>query len=296
MPTLCLAAVAEARVPTVGTFHANHENPRVYGLFRRVLEGYFSRLSERIAVSPAARETVSRHFGGSYTIIPNGVDIERFADAERFPGTDGTFRILFVGRLEPRKGAKFLFRAMPAILEQVPDARLVVVGGGPMSDYYKSHLPEIVAEHVEFAGRVSGDDLARHYASADVFCSPAMGGESFGIVLIEAMAAGAAVVASDIGGYRDVVRDGETGLLVRRGDPDHIAEAILALARDGGLKRRLVEAAREDVEQYSWRRVTRRILDVYESAVNGGVPREDGHVRPAVTTEKSEEGAEITIG
>ncbi|HYW68415.1 MAG TPA: glycosyltransferase, partial [bacterium] len=137
---------------------------------------------------------------------------------------------------------------------------------------------------------------ARHYAEADVFCSPAMGGESFGIVLIEAMAAGAAVVASDISGYRDVVIDGTTGLLTSPGDPDSIAEAVIRLARDDGLKRRLVESAREDVQQYSWKRVTRRILEVYDSVVEGGAGRDGGPVLPASVAVKSEEGAGIKVG
>jgi len=183
-------------------------------LFRSYLGHYIDKLDARIAVSAAAVQTVSRHFGGEYTIIPNGVDI-----------------------------AKYLLRALPRILREVPRARLVVVGSGPMSGYYRSHLPEGVEDRVVFTGRVSGDVLTRHYAEADVFCSPAMGGESFGIVLIEAMAAGAAVVASDIAGYRDVVRDGATGLLVRRGDPDSIAAAIVRLAHDSELRRRLVESA-----------------------------------------------------
>ena len=292
MPSLCLAVLAEANVPVVGTFHANNDGALGYKLFRPILENYIDRLDARIAVSPAAVRTISRHFGGDYTVIPNGVDIERFSAAAP-PRDDGFFNILFVGRLEPRKGAKYLLRAMPDVLDAVPAARLVVVGSGPMAGYYRSHLPDAVADKVVFAGRVSGEELARHYAEADVFCSPATGGESFGIVLIEAMAAGAAVVASDIAGYRDVVSDGTTGLLVHRGDPDSIAEAIIRLARDDGLRRELVESARSDVRQYSWTRVTRRILNVYESVVTG----EDAHTVERDGSdfgkEKSEEGAEI---
>jgi phosphatidylinositol alpha-mannosyltransferase len=161
-----------------------------------------------------------------------------------------------------------------------------------MSGYYRSHLPDGLEDRVVFAGRVSGEALTRHYAEADVFCSPAMGGESFGIVLIEAMAAGAAVVASDIAGYRDVVKDGSTGLLVSRGDPDSIAAAIVRLARDGELRQRLVESAGSDVRQYSWDRVTARILDIYESVVDGGAA-DPGE--PVLETEQSEEGVELDV-
>ncbi|MCK4681177.1 glycosyltransferase family 4 protein [bacterium] len=291
MPGLCLAVLAEAEVPVVGTFHANNEGALGYRLFRSFLDNYLDKLDARIAVSAAAVRTISRHFGGEYTIIPNGVDIERFSITA--PARDEeTFTILFVGRLEPRKGAKFLLRAMPRILREVPRARLVVVGSGPMSGYYRSHLPNNVADRVVFAGRVSGEALTRYYAEADVFCSPATGGESFGIVLIEAMAAGAAVVASDIAGYRDVVKDGVTGLLVRRGDPDSIAEGLIRLARDGELRQRLTESAGSEVRQYSWDRVTGRILDVYESVLDGGAadPRES-----VLETEWSEEGVELDV-
>ncbi|MCK4915814.1 MAG: glycosyltransferase family 4 protein [Candidatus Eisenbacteria sp.] len=294
MPALCLAVLAEAEVPVVGTFHANNEGALGYRLFGALLDKYFDKLDARVAVSAAAARTVSRHFGGEYTIIPNGVDIERFSTTA--PAHDeGTFTILFVGRLEPRKGAKFLLRAMPRILREVPRARLVVVGSGPMSGYYRSHLPDGLEDRVVFAGRVSGDALTRYYAEADVFCSPAMGGESFGIVLIEAMAAGAAVVASDIAGYRDVVKDGATGLLVSRGDPDSIAAAIVRLARDGELRRRLVESAGTEVRQYSWDRVTARILDIYESVVDGRAADPGEHGEPVLETEQSEEGVELDV-
>ncbi len=294
MPTLCLAVLAEAEVPVVGTFHANNEGALGYRLFRSYLGHYIDKLDARIAVSAAAVQTVSRHFGGEYTIIPNGVDIGRFS-ATAPARNEETFTILFVGRLEPRKGAKYLLRAMPRVLREVPRARLVVVGSGPMSGYYRSHLPEGVEDRVVFTGRVSGEALTRYYAEADVFCSPAMGGESFGIVLIEAMAAGAAVVASDIAGYRDVVRDGATGLLVRRGDPDSIAAAIVRLARDGELRQRLVESAGSEVRQYSWDRVTGRILDVYESVLGGGAEDSGKRGEPVLETEWSEEGVELDV-
>ena len=296
MPTLCLAVLAEAEAPVVGTFHANNDGAFGYRLFRPLLERYIDKLDVRIAVSAAAERTVARHFGGDYTVIPNGVDIDRFSTATpASPRGSGAFNILFVGRLERRKGAKFLFRAMPRILREVPEARLIVVGSGPLSGYYRSHLPHDTVDRVTFAGRVSGDMLASHYAGADVFCSPAMGGESFGIVLIEAMAAGAAVVASDIAGYRDVVSDGATGLLVRRGDPESIATAIIRLAHDGELRRRLVESARGEVRRYSWDRVTRRILDVYVSAVDGGGADPGERGEPVLGTEQSEEGVELDV-
>jgi phosphatidylinositol alpha-mannosyltransferase len=144
-----------------------------------------------------------------------------------------------------------------------------VVGGGPLSWYYQSFVPPAFRHRVSFEGRVSAETLARHFASADVFCSPATGGESFGIVLLEAMAAGAAIVASDIPGYRGVVLSGDTGILVPPKSPPDIADAIARLFHDPALASRLVERAREEVRRYSWDNVTDEILGVYEEALSG---------------------------
>ncbi|MBM3308313.1 MAG: glycosyltransferase family 4 protein [Candidatus Eisenbacteria bacterium] len=273
MPALCLSVLREAEAPVVGTFHASNESPVAYRVFRSLLAPSADKLAARIAVSDAARRTVEPHFPGRYRVIPNGVDVERFASATPLPELrDGRFNVLFVGRFEPRKGLKFLFRALPDIAAAVPDVRVVVVGGGPLAAYYKGFVPPSCRHAVHFAGFVSRDSLARHFASADVFCSPAVGGESFGIVLLEAMAAGAPIVASDIAGYRAVIRDRETGLLVRRGAADEIAAAVVALARDQRLRRRMAERARRAVDRYSWDRVAREIADVYEEVLAGDRP------------------------
>ncbi len=290
MPFLCLAVLREATAPVVGTFHANHESPHTYGVFRRVLERYEDRLARRIAVSAAARETIARHIGGDYEIIPNGVDVEQFSTAEPLPEfDDGRLSILFVGRMEPRKGAKFLFQAMSRILDAVPECRLTVVGSGPYTRYYRSFIPASVTYRVDFAGFVSAEMLARYYASADIYCSPATGGESFGIVLVEAMAAGAAIVASDITGYRDVVKHEQTGILVEPESPDSIAAGVILLAKDGDLRRRLVEDAKREVGRYSWYRVAARIVEVYEAAVagHGGAGRSSGCSGPPAEERKA---------
>lgn len=270
MPMLCLAAVRAADVPVVGTFHASNESPMGYRLFRRALEPYAAKLTKRIAVSRAARETVGRHLGGAYEIVPNGVDVTRFSSAEPIPELrDGRLNVLFVGRMEPRKGAKFLLAALPAIRAALPDSRVTFVGGGPLTWYYRSHVPRSCRDYATFEGRVSGDMLPRYFRTADVYCSPATGGESFGIVLLEAMAAGAAIVASNIEGYRDVLSHEETGILVPPREPAAIADAVTRVGRDESLRGALVENARCAVERYSWDRVTREILGVYEEALSG---------------------------
>ncbi len=286
MPTLCLTALSQADVPVVGTFHASNDGALGYRVFRPLLERYVRRLSRRIAVSRAARTTASTHFAGAYEIVPNGVDVGRFANAEPIEELqDGSLNILFVGRMEPRKGAKHLLRALPRIIAEVPRCRLIVVGGGPLAAHYGKYMPEECRSRTLFTGFVSNEMLARHYATADIFCSPAVGGESFGIVLLEAMASRTAIVASSILGYRDVVADGRTGLLVPPASPDALAEAIVRLAHDHDLRKRLVDEAAREVERYAWDRVTREILGVYRAAV-GGVAGGDGSGRRDADTKE----------
>jgi phosphatidylinositol alpha-mannosyltransferase len=270
MPALCLAVLREADAPVVGTFHASNDSPVGYRLFRSVLSLYAEKLSARIAVSDVARRTVESQFPGHYRVIPNGVDIGRFSSAPPIGELrDGRLNVLFVGRFEPRKGLKFLFRALPEIVGSVPNVRVVVVGGGPFARYYRRFVPDSCRHAVHFAGFVSREMLARHFASADIFCTPALGGESFGIVLLEAMAAGVPIVASDIPGYRAVVRDRETGLLVPRGSSEAIARAVVTLAHDVELRHRLADEARRAVERYSWETVTGEIVQVYEEVLAG---------------------------
>ncbi len=288
MPHLCLTALGEARGPVVGTFHANHESALTYGASKLLLKRYAGKVTRRIAVSEAARETVARHFPGEYTIIPNGVDVERFSRARPFPEfADGRISLLYVGRMEPRKGPKWLFKALPRIFEEVPECHMTVVGSGPLTRYYRSFIPRSIRDRVDFRGYVSGSTLARLYASADIYCSPATGGESFGIVLLEAMAARAAIVASSIPGYEAVLDDGTTGLLARPTSPASIAAAVIRLARDEELRRRLVENASHEVTRYAWDRVTAEILEVYEAAID----EHHGRTGPARDRAATGEGA-----
>lgn len=273
MPALCLSVLREADAPVVGTFHASNDSPIGYRVFRPLLSLYAEKLSARIAVSEVARRTVESQFPGHYRVIPNGVDIGRFASAPPIGELrDGRLNVLFVGRFEPRKGLKFLFRALPEIIDSVPNVRVVVVGGGPFARYYRGFVPHSCRHAVHFAGFVSCEMLARHFASADIFCSPALGGESFGIVLLEAMAAGVPIVASDIPGYRTVVRDRETALLVPRGSSESLARGVVTLARDVELRHRLADTARRAVERYSWETVTGEIVQVYEEVLSGAQP------------------------
>jgi phosphatidylinositol alpha-mannosyltransferase len=210
---------------------------------------------------------VGEYFRADYRVIPNGIDYPRFNT--RYPPleqlADGRPTVLFVGRLEKRKGLKFLLRAWPKVLERQPNARLVVVGRGrPLEGYRRFAARQGWSpSDVVFAGYVAAEDLPRYYQSCDVFCAPNTGQESFGIVLLEAMAAGAPIVASDIPGYRDVVSDGEQGLLVEPKNPGAIADAVLRLLANPELRANMRRAGQEKARAYDWPRVATEVLDYY---------------------------------
>jgi phosphatidyl-myo-inositol alpha-mannosyltransferase len=265
-PTLPIAAIQASRVLNIVTFHAGHEQSLGYALFRTELMPYFDAVHGLIAVSETARLSCYKYFRGPYHIIPNGIDLTFFRpDAGRVPGLDdGRPRILFVGRFEPRKGLKHLLSAMPEIVRSVPNVELVVVGTGLLGYSYKSYLSKEVQEHVRWAGLVQNEDRPKYYASCDVYCSPATGQESFGIVLLEAMATGKPVVASDIDGYRTVMTDDREGLMVPPCDPPALAGAIVKILLDRETARRYAANGFERAQQYSWPKLAERVETYYE--------------------------------
>lgn len=248
----------------IGTFHACGGGTERF--FVRRLGFYFKKFESefhcRIAVSAASRDFVQPILPGEYQIIPNGVDLTRFSSEKqkilRFD--DGVKNILFVGRLEPRKGLTTLLQSIPLIKNYTNEqVRLIVVGNGILTRYYRSRIPPEVADRVFFIGEASFDDLPRFYKTADIFCSPATYGESFGIVLIEAMAAGIPIVAGNNEGYRKVIKDGENGLLVDPTDPHQIARAIARLLQSPQLAQKISTQGIEDVRKYSWSSVIDQI-------------------------------------
>jgi phosphatidylinositol alpha-mannosyltransferase len=255
----------------VGTFHAwaRHgltSTPEwAYVSAKPFLQRYVRRLHGRVAVSSAAAEFVSRFFPAEYRIIPNGVDLRRFGSGAiplpRF--RDGKLNVLFLGRIEQRKGLKFLLRAIPRIRERYPNTRFIIGGDGPQRADYERWVQRKGWPDVVFLGRVPAEDLPSLYASAQVFCAPSTGGESQGIVLLEAMAAGRAVVASDIPGYRSVIRDGTDGVLVRAGDSEHLAWTIGRILGSEELRLRLGHAGRLRAEEFSWAQVGRQLEEYY---------------------------------
>lgn len=272
-PLLPLAMLRHSNSINVGTFHSFGETIHpVYEYGKAVLDPLLDRLDGRIAVSEAARDYVAHWFPADYTIIPNGVKIERFGSEylqpiERF--MDGKLNILFVGRLERRKGFRHLLRAYPLIKAAVPQARLIVVGAFNKEDRaaYLRYVRLHKLRDVRFVGYVSSDELARYYRTAHVFVAPATGYESFGLVLLEAMAAGAPVVASSIAGYRSVIEDGVNGLLVPPAHELPLAETIIKLLQDPEQRAYFSAVGRQTADRYDWRRVAREVADFYAACI-----------------------------
>jgi len=270
VPFLSFQILDSAKCPNVATFHAFGGFSVSYWLGRLVLDRYMNKLDARIAVSSAARHFVSRYFPGEYRIIPNGVDVDFYASARPFPEfRDGKVNILFVGRVEPRKGAMYLLRAYAKIKATCPETRLIIVGRGPDLGKLRRFVHSQRLSDVLFAGRVDDVDKARFYKTADIYVAPSTGQESFGIVLLEAMAAGCAVIASDIHGYKRVVQRNVSGLLVEPRDVDALADAVARLAGDPALRRSLGEAGARRAPEYDWKHVTSELVKVYEEVIAG---------------------------
>ena len=273
-PILPLCVLEFSDSVNVGTFHASYARQHLYRITHPIIKRWQQRLHGNIAVSPAARRYVNNAFPGDYEIIPNGIDFKHFSTnvAPMPQYQDGKINILFVGRLEKRKGLRYLLEAYGKLKWDLPNIRLIVVGpGNPDKESYRVMSSQNLQD-VEFVGRVSYDDLPRYYASADIFCSPATGAESFGIVLLEAMSAGKPVVASDIEGFRGVMTHGEQGLLVPKKDSNALAEALGMLARDPELRRKLGGNGNRLAEEYRWEVVAGRVEAYYNTclkAANG---------------------------
>jgi phosphatidyl-myo-inositol alpha-mannosyltransferase len=264
VPFLSPTVLDQSQTVNIATFHAFGGFSPSYWFGRRVAGPLAARLHGRIAVSGAARHFISRYFPGEYEIIPNGVDIELYGSAAPLEQLrDGTLNILFIGRLEERKGLIHLLKAYHRLRKRRVDARLLVIGAGPKLREYRRFVGLRQIRDVEFLTRVSDARKARYLASADIFCVPSTGQESFGIVLLEAMAAGVPIVASDIHGYKNVLQRDVQGLLVEPRNHRALAAALYTLARDPELRHQMGEAGRRRAPEYSWPRVTERVVEYY---------------------------------
>jgi phosphatidylinositol alpha-mannosyltransferase len=260
------ARVAKARV--VATFHAYADRAILFSLLAPTMRGIWRRIALRIAVSEAAASFVASRFPrDGIRIVPNGAEVDAFAGTEPAELPQGR-RILFVNRLDRRKGFPIMVRAFGVIGERHPDALLVVAGDGEDRAAVGA-LPEALRDRVVMLGNVPHHLLPPYHAASEVFCAPATGRESFGIVLVEAMAAGLPVVASDIPGYREVVREGVEGILVPPSDPAPLAEAVSRLLGEPGVAKAMGEAGRARAKRYSWENVASEIESAYQEALDG---------------------------
>ena len=270
-PMLSVSALLKSNCVNVGTFHACHSRAQSYWLARHAFRRWLGMLHGKIAVSKPALDFVSRHLPGDYRIIPNGIDTEHFSPdgPQHKEFADGKPNVLFVGRLEKRKGLDYLLNACAKAKRHSPNFRLVVVGPGTrLRPGYQKMVKDLRLTDVVFTGFVPGAELPQYYRSADIFCAPATGGESFGIVLLEAMACGKPVVATHIDGYASLLSHGEEGLLVPARDEESLARALLSLLDDKYLRNQMGAEGRIKAEKYSWANVAHQVMDYYNSLLS----------------------------
>lgn len=267
-PSLSLLALMIAEGPIVATYHTSTTKSRALNAFQVVLQPFLEKITARIAVSALARRVQVEHLGGDAVQIPNGVDVRFFADArplDGYPGQGPT--IGFVGRFtEPRKGMPILLAAMRRLVAQLPDLRLLVVGRGDADDLGRAAGPEL-ADRIDLLGQVDDETKARALSSVDVYCAPNTGGESFGIILIEAMAAGTPVVASDLDAFRRVLDDATAGVVTPVGDSTALAKALHEVLTDPQRRAALSAEGSRRVAVFDWSVIADQVLRVYETAI-----------------------------
>ena len=269
MPALPMTMLRMSTTANVGTFHAFARSNVGYFYGRPFLEPYLQHLHRAITVSEPARDFVQRYFPGyPMRVIPNGIDLSIYR-----PGLppirhlrDENLNILFVGRLEKRKGLGDLLRAYRAMVSRLPQSRLIIVGDGPLRSRVESYVARHRLPNVVLAGYVPESVKPRHYDSADIFCAPATGAESFGIVLLEALASGLPVVATEVPGYMSVLEPGRDSITVPPKNWRELAASLVILGRDPELRRRLAEYAQRKARRYSWDLVASEVVEVYHEA------------------------------
>ena len=270
MPLLPFQFLRYSEATNVATFHAAREGgSRLYAYSKFIIRPWWGRIHGRIAVSRAALRMIGKHFADRYRVIPNGVDCGFFAKGEPvLKLADGKRNILFLGRLEKRKGLPFLLEAFAELKRDVPETRLVIVGGdGGLRSVCELYVERNRLADVVFTGYVPEEAKPGYFKAADVYCAPNTGGESMGIVLLEALAAGAPIVASRIEGFSDVLTDGDEGFLVPPRDSAALAAALKRLLADEALRKRMGRRALKTAKRYDWEAVSAQISDYYEECM-----------------------------
>ncbi|OGC41449.1 hypothetical protein A2Y85_05855 [candidate division WOR-3 bacterium RBG_13_43_14] len=269
-PVLQYYALKYSRTTNIITYHCAHESSLGYLLAEPILEQYDRKLHGRIAVSSVARDSVARYFHGEYTIIPNGIDTKRFnPDNPPLPDLNsGGPRILFLGRFEPRKGLKYLLRAFSRVVEEFPDAKLIIAGQGILGKHYRIYINDRLKNNIIIKDNIANQLLPRLYASCDIFCSPATGAESFGIVLLEAMASGKPIVATDISGYRQVMTQGKEGYFCLPGNYKSLAERIIAMLSDRERQKEMGANGRKKALNFDWDIISNKVIEYYQNIMS----------------------------
>lgn len=276
-PSVSMLALWAYDGPVVATFHTSNVRSRALLAAHPLLRPGLEKITGRIAVSQAARETVARHLGGDAVVVPNGVYVDQFANAPQEPAWVGTSErptIAFLGRMnEPRKGLDVLVRALPRVAAMHPGVRLLVAGPGDPDEVLRG-VPADVGERIEFLGLITDEQKASLFRSVDLYVAPNTGGESFGIILVEALSGGAPVVASDLEAFARVLDGGRCGRLFRNGDDQDLAAAITSLLDDPDARSHLSRRGRERARIYDWNTVARHIITAYETVVSSHVVSE----------------------
>jgi phosphatidyl-myo-inositol alpha-mannosyltransferase len=266
VPSTSLFATLRTKAPVVATFHAHVERSFLLTVVTPFLRPVWRRLRVRIAVSESAKAFYERRFGDGTRVVPNGCDVKLFGSAEPSPDLPPGRRMLWTHRLDPQKGFPVAVAAFGRLAAEFPDLHLVVIGDGKDRSAVET-LPADARTRVVMLGQIQHERLPAYHAGADVFVAPALGQESFGIALVEAMAAGVPVVASDIAGYRDVVSSEVDGLLVPPGDSGRLADAVARVLADSALAQRLTAAGRDRANHFAWHRVVGLIEAAYTEAM-----------------------------
>lgn len=244
---------------TAGFRHYNFGTSLLQNLSRK----YLNKLSGKIAISKVAQKTVEQYVPGNYWIIPSGVDTARFnPQVSSISGLLGR-KILFVGRFDKRKGLPVLIQAFAEIKNEIQDSKLLIIGAGPLENYCKHLTEKLNTPDIIFLGQIGQDTLPRYFSSCDVFCSPALGGEALGIVLLEAMASGKPVVASNISGYNEVIVKPEQGILVPINNPKILAQELIRILKNENLRNKLSKAGLARAQEFSWQKISKRTEEFY---------------------------------
>ena len=270
IPSLSLLACSAAEGPIVGTFHVSTPKKKAIYAIGPILEPIVEKLTARIAVSELARSTLKAHFDTDAVVIPNGIDGQKYANAKVNPEYSAPNSIGFMGRFEePRKGLQVLIDSLAIVARFIPNVKYLIAGPGDSEEFLKQLNPQLQSR-IEFLGRLSDQEKESFLKSVDVYVAPNTGGESFGIILTEALSAGTAVVASDIPAFKAVLENGEVGALFKNQDSADLAKVIVGLLRDDERRKKLASNGKLSAQKYDWQVVAEQIESVYEMAIAGG--------------------------